>query len=178
MYPIADKLMSNVGNKDIVVQSFAYTTGDYKKLGLKIEDKPVEEMQRLRDEASKILSPELANLKERVRETAELRMKKRQGGVVALNWAYAWQGGRSWLMNDLDVRKINNAAGKRPEELNQKAIMGNISATDVSLTHQSRHGGSSLILTQIGNVLDWGRRRMRSGVYPAEVSYYTFLAIF
>ncbi|KAI1055631.1 hypothetical protein LB505_010018 [Fusarium chuoi] len=73
-------------------------------------------MQQLRDEASKILIPELANLKGRVRENAELRMKKRQGGVVVLNWAYASQDGTSWLMNDLDVCKINNAAGKRPED--------------------------------------------------------------
>ncbi|KAF5645159.1 hypothetical protein F52700_2359 [Fusarium sp. NRRL 52700] len=125
MHPMADKLMRNVGNKNIVVQSFAYVTGQYEKLGLRKEDKPVEEMQRLRDEASKILSPELANL---------------TGSV------------RSWEAS----RRVESESHYGEHLVNGRKFDTSISSL------------WKLISTQIGDSLGWGRKRMRSGVYPAE----------
>ncbi|TVY62092.1 hypothetical protein Focb16_v013077 [Fusarium oxysporum f. sp. cubense] len=152
VYKSCHKIMASVGARDIVLQSYVYDNkGDYEKLGLGPKDRPDrKEMENLKEKFSRIVLPEVDNVKKETRARALERLRKRREGLESLNWAYSWYRGSSSLINELAVLKIDNAVGKRLDEANQKSVMGNVSATE------------------IGRAMGWSSDRLSSGVYPAE----------
>lgn len=68
----------------------------------------------------------------KAKELEELKMEKRARSLDALTKVYELGRGTAYLSNDLEVDKIQRAAGKRPDETGQKEIMGGVSATEVS----------------------------------------------
>ncbi len=59
----------------------------------------------------------------------------RKDALGVLQYAVKKHGVTTWLEIPLDVDKISAASGKRRGQASQKAVMGNVSATEVSLTN-------------------------------------------
>jgi hypothetical protein len=120
VFELSDKITTSVGTKDIKLQKkMAQDVNKYTSLGLLPSDEPDQaEMDALQ--------------RQRGKGPTELAEYKRTEAAIILNWAYKFEGGMSRLKNELDALKIKNAAGKRVNEAGQKAVMGNVSATDVS----------------------------------------------
>ena len=67
---------------------------------------------------------------------------ERKDALGVLQYAVEKQGITTWLEIPLDVDKILAASGKRRGQASQKAVMGNVSATEVSLTNSWLREGS------------------------------------
>ncbi|KAF5700156.1 hypothetical protein FMUND_14461 [Fusarium mundagurra] len=149
LYDLCKGVMLKVGSADIALQA------SMKKESGKSHDSEDEDLKILKEKDPKKV-PRLArpftNLKAKARAQAEKKREKRKKSVKALNKVYEVGFGTALLWNDLDVDKIQRAAGKRPDEAGQKEIMGGVSATE------------------IGSAMGRGSKRLKSRVFPAEVS--------
>ncbi|KAF5560738.1 hypothetical protein FPHYL_6524 [Fusarium phyllophilum] len=147
LYDLCNGVMLKVGSADIALQA------SMKKESGKSHDSEDEDLKILKEKDPKKV-PRLArpftNLKAKARAQAEKKREKRKKSVKALNKVYEVGFGTALLWNDLDVDKIQRAAGKRPDEAGQKEIMGGVSATE------------------IGSAMGWGSKRLKSRVFPAE----------
>ncbi|KAL7757299.1 hypothetical protein ACKLNR_011826 [Fusarium oxysporum f. sp. zingiberi] len=142
LFVLSDKILVKVGRSDIAVQASIN-----KKLG-RSDSAEKEDLESFK-KSHPIYVPR-KKLTAKAKELEELKMEKRERGLDALTKVYELGRGTAYLSNDLDVDKIQRAAGKRPDEAGQKEIMGGVSATE------------------IGNAMGWGSKRLRSGVFPAE----------
>ncbi|KNA98455.1 hypothetical protein FOXG_18410 [Fusarium oxysporum f. sp. lycopersici 4287] len=142
LFVLSDKILVKVGRSDIAVQASIN-----KKLG-RSDSAEKEDLESFK-KSHPIYMPR-KKLTAKAKELEELKMEKRERGLDALTKVYELGRGTAYLSNDLDVDKIQRAAGKRPDEAGQKEIMGGVSATE------------------IGNAMGWGSKRLRSGVFPAE----------
>ncbi|KAI3583952.1 hypothetical protein IWW34DRAFT_785137 [Fusarium oxysporum f. sp. albedinis] len=142
LFVLSDKILVKVGRSDIAVQASIN-----KKLG-RSDSAEKEDLESFKK--SHLIYVPRKKLTAKAKELEELKMEKRERGLDALTKVYELGRGTAYLSNDLDVDKIQRAAGKRPDEAGQKEIMGGVSATE------------------IGNAMGWGSKRLRSGVFPAE----------
>ncbi|KAI1017664.1 hypothetical protein LB504_003885 [Fusarium proliferatum] len=126
LYDLCNGIMLKVGGADIALQA------SMKKESGKSHDSEDEDLKNLKEKYPKKVPRPFNNLKAKARALAEKKREKRRKSVKALNKVYEVGCGTAILWNDLDVDKIQRAAGKRPDEASQKEIMGGLSATEVS----------------------------------------------
>lgn len=126
LYDLCNGIMLKVGGADIALQA------SMKKESGKSHDSEDEDLKSLEEKYPKKVPRSFNNLKAKARALAEKKREKRKKSVKALSKVYEVGCGTAILWNDLDVDKIQRAAGKRPDEAGQKEIMGGVSATEVS----------------------------------------------
>lgn len=124
LFNLLEKTIVKVGRSDIALQASIN-----KKLG-KSDSAEKEDLESLK-KSHPIYMPR-KKLTAKAKELEELKMEKRARGLDALTKVYELGRGTAYLSNDLEVDKIQRAAGKRPDETGQKEIMGGVSATEVS----------------------------------------------
>ncbi|CZR42731.1 uncharacterized protein FPRO_10034 [Fusarium proliferatum ET1] len=144
LYDLCNGIMLKVGGADIALQA------SMKKESGKSHDSEDEDLKSLKEKYPKKVPRPFNNLKAKARALAEKKREKRKKSVKALSKVYEVGCGTAILWNDLDVDKIQRAAGKRPDEAGQKEIMGGVSATE------------------IGSAMGWDSKRLKSRVFPAE----------
>jgi hypothetical protein len=126
LYDLCNGIMLKVGGADIDLQaSIAKEKG-------KSHDSEDEDLKNLKGKFPKKVPRPLTKLNAKARVQAEKKREKRKKSFKALKKVYQVGCGTAFLWNDLDVEKIQRAAGKRPDEAGQKEIMGDVSATEVS----------------------------------------------
>jgi hypothetical protein len=93
-----------------------------------------EHLAKLKRSASFYELDEDERPKKKNRAKSEKKMDKQVQGLVSMKINGHFSNGTTEIGILLDPRKMEAAVGKRPGEASQKAVMGNVSATEVTLT--------------------------------------------
>jgi hypothetical protein len=117
-HKVMNDLLITVGTRDCNIQD---QLSSDKKIGLGLNPDQVKENLTAGQKSKKNV------------EVPQKALEKRHLSFQALQKGYYFNHGWTTIDVRLDKRKIEAASGKRPGEQSQKAVMGNVSATDVSI---------------------------------------------
>ncbi|KAK3352469.1 hypothetical protein B0T25DRAFT_454621 [Lasiosphaeria hispida] len=131
---VLDNLLLKVGERDLKIQG-GLTDQEREKYGLDAD-------QGEHDEATADAL--------RGRKIAKAAKDKRLKGLNAQVKGYKFEDGKTVIEVPLGEAKMNAAKGKRPGELTQAAVMGNVSASDIA------------------GPLGWQTTRLASGFFSSE----------